>query len=153
PEGTIRGDILLQRTTDHAVQNLYGHERYCRKLDLLFGNRAQLFERVKDHAFERGILRLALEATAELRNSAFHFKGLGDFADALMGVRLSVDAAHLNAIRALWEADVKERAGQLSQAMRAALFDYFLSDAQVLKFAAACDAEQTTSLPLPRFAK
>jgi hypothetical protein len=153
PEGTIRGDILLRRATDHAVQNLYAHERYARKLDLLFGNRAHLFKRTEDDTFERGILRLALEGTAELRNSAFHFKGLGDFADALTGARLSVDAELLSAVRVLWEADVKDRAGQLLQAMRAAFFEYFLSDAEALKFAAACGAECTASLPLPRFAK
>jgi len=153
PDGAIKADILLSKATDHAVKNLYGHERYSRKVDLLFGNRAHLFKRQGDDAFERGILRLALEATAELRNSAFHFKGLGDFADALTGTRPSIDSELLNAIRALWEADVKERSVQLPQAMRAGLCDYFLDDAQALKFAAACLGQGNAPLPLPRFAR
>jgi hypothetical protein len=151
PKGLLEGDILLARAIELAVRNLFNSDNYVRKLDLLFGNRANLFKHATDDAFQRNVLRLALEGLAALRHSAFHFKGLGTFADALRASGLKIDMKVLDAIRQLWETDARERVEQLLKTMRSANFEYFLDEAQNRKLLAACTGDHSAPIPLPRF--
>jgi hypothetical protein len=152
PTGQIRGDILLRRPIDLVTGDAFDDASYLRKLDLLYGNRASIF-RGSDASFHRRLLRLALEGIAELRHSAFHFKGLGTFADALRGAPVRIDEDVLAAIRQLWDKDAREQAGQLLKTMRTAQFDYFFTASQNQTFADTCRNVELVPLALPRFPK
>jgi hypothetical protein len=153
PKGVLEDDILLVRAIQLAVRNLFNGEHYTRKVDVLFGNRADLFKRPAGDTFQRNVLRLALEGTAALRHSAFHFKGLGTFADALTGSGFKMDEQVLSAIRQLWETDARERVGQLLKTMRAADFEYFLDEKQNGHLLGALANAHSAPLALPRFRK
>jgi hypothetical protein len=153
PAYQIKGDILLQKQTEMAVHDMFDRGHYERKVDVLFGNRAAIFKRPDNDLFERGLLRLALDGTAQLRHNAFHFKGLGNFADALTASNIKIASDLLDALRRLWETDAREYGEQLRKTMRAAHFEYFLDASQSHKFAAACSELDVAALPLPRFAR
>ena len=92
PYWTTRGQAEIKRT--EAFVRVWRHtialaeqtgkdwaapNAYRKKLPILFGNQAALFE-TKDEA---AILGLARGGWDRLRNSSFHFAGLGSFTDAL----------------------------------------------------------------------
>jgi hypothetical protein len=153
PTCQIKGDILLQKQTQMAVRDMFDPGHYGRKIDVLFGNRAALFKRPDNGRFERDVLRLALEGTAQLRHSAFHFKGLGNFTDALTASNIEISPDLLDALRRLWETDSRDYGEQLRKTMRTAHFEYFLDASQNRKFAAACSELDVAALALPRFAR
>jgi hypothetical protein len=153
PACQIKGDILLQKQTEMAVREMFNRRHYGRKIDVLFGNRAAIFKRPDNDRFERGVLKLALEGTAQLRHNAFHFKGFGNFADALTASNVNIAPDLLDALRELWETDAREHGEQLRKTMRTAHFEDFLDAAQNGKFATACSELDVASLPLPRFTR
>lgn len=144
-------DILLANPIELATGELFDNENYGRKLDLLYGNRADFFKGGGDDAFQKTVLRLALQGIAELRHSSFHFKGLGGFANALSASELKVDANVLSAIRKLWETDVSGRAAQLLQTMRGAHCEFFLDESQNSELFSAISSVDPALIPLPRF--
>ena len=156
PEGKIGGDILLaiDKPNHMTAMSLFDTAVYGRKVDLLFGGRADLFKRAGDEAFEKAVLKLALEATAALRNASFHFKGLKAVAKALAGgPSASADPRVAEAVRSLWEGDAAGRAERLRQTMRADHFEFFFKEHQNRKLFAALSSAPTGELPLPRFAR
>jgi hypothetical protein len=153
PKGLLEDDILLSRGIQLAVRNLFIGQNYSGKVELLFGNRADLFKRPGDDSFQRSVLKLALEGVAALRHGAFHFKGLGTFADALTASGIKTDTKVLSAIRQLWDTDAGERVGQLLKTMRGADFKYFLEGTQNRQLLSALTNADSAPLPLPRFRK
>lgn len=151
PEGQHKSDILLADRT--RLDQLFDSEHYRRKAGLLYGSRADLFKRAGDDGFQKNVLRLALEGTAQLRHSSFHFKGLGGFANALSTLGQAVDASVLGKIKALWKEDVSGRSERLKQTMRAAHFEYFFKERQNRKLFEALSVAEIGEIPLPRFGR
>jgi len=153
PDGKIRSDILLSGPIERATGDCFDNGNYARKLALLFGSRADIFQCAGDDAVQKNVLRHALEGIAGLRHSSFHFKGLGGFADALTRSQFALDENVIGAVRQLWQADVGGRAGQLLKTMRAAHFEYFLGESQNRKLLAVLSNAESALIPLPRFSK
>lgn len=149
PQGQIMQDILGKPGIEEATgEKRFDAERHARKLKLLFGSRSALFTDGRDDAFKKETLRVALEGVRGLRNSSFHFKGLGGFSQALGDLKASGDV--LAAIRDLWAKDIKGRANRLKQTMVGAKCDYLFKKEQNRKlFEAVIGA--AGDVPLPRF--
>ena len=153
PDAKIDRDILGSNETEKAIRN-FNADAYARKLDLLFGSRANLVKGAGDDEFQRAVLKLAIEWIAALRNASFHFKGLGAFAEALTGAAKSPTHPRVNeALRKLWEDDFAGRAEWLRRAMRADHFEFFFKEQQNRKLFAALYAGGEGGPPLPRFAR
>lgn len=147
----IQSDILLK--IDLATGGVFDSENYGRKLDLLYGSRADFFKDAGNDTFQKNVLRLALEGTAQLRHNSFHFKGLGRFANALAASGLVVDEQVIAAIQKLWETDVRERSARLLQTMRGAHFEFFFNEQQNRKLFEALSHTEPAAIPLPRFSR
>ncbi len=150
-EGKIGNDILLGGPIRSAVGQHFDADAYKRKLDLLFGNRSNLFASVGDDTFSRRVLELSLRGIAQLRHTSFHFKGQGGFVDALREPASDPRVAH--AITQLWQADVRERSEQLRKTLRGTHCEYFLYGPQNEKLLGALAQTDAGSLPLPRFGR
>lgn len=153
PEGQINGDILLSDPIKKSTGELFNSANYLRKVELLFGNLSNLFKGENDISFQKNILKFALESTASLRHSAFHFKGLGGFTGALGELGGSTDEASSKAICDLVTTDAKNRAAQLLKTLRGVHVEYFLSNDQSQKLLTALLTAELASLPLPRFTR
>ncbi len=149
PKGEIGGDILVE--IKNALK-LFDAGVYARKLDLMFGSRAGLFKRPTDEAFEKDVLRSALEGVAALRHTSFHFKGLGGFSGELTSAtKGGVTAPVAVSIAELWRADFAGRAERMRDALRAAHCEYFFKEHQNRKLFAALFNPSDGKPPLPRF--
>lgn len=148
PEGR-ENDILLDGPIRRAMEERFDANTYGRKLDLLYGSQAKFFK--GEDAFQKGVLRLALEGAAGLRHGSFHFKGLGGFADALTKSVPAVDVKALAAVENLWQTDLRDRAEWLRKTMQGAHFDKFLDEAQNRRLFAALSGTGVGTIPLPRF--
>ncbi|MEZ5996401.1 MAG: type VI-A CRISPR-associated RNA-guided ribonuclease Cas13a [Hyphomonadaceae bacterium] len=153
PKGQLEGDILLRKPIEQAVGAQFDWHAYRRKLPLLLGSRAPLFERPIDDGFERGVLRLALEGVSALRNAAFHFKGFGAFAAALTTPPVIRDATVAQALETLWREDCAERANLHIRTMTSARCDAFFNRDQNARLADATAQRAPRALALPRFAR
>ncbi len=162
PQGKQTNDILGGDQIQAITGTEFRLDACRRKLDLLFGSHACLFKSASNPAggapngdLERRVLRFALEGIARLRNSAFHFKGLGGFALALE-CALQDDGLR-DAITRLWTSDRDGRAGRLRETMRAAHFEHFFNKAQNRKFLdviwQSVSHPGTADVPLPRFSR
>lgn len=148
PGGRINTDILLGGGITQAIGTCFDPRHHERKLKLLFGSRSALFTDIRDEAFKKETLRVALKGVADLRHSAFHFKGLGGFSQALHELSASGDV--LAKIRDLWVEDIKGRAERLKGTMVGAHFDCFFTEDQNRRlFEAVFGA--SGDVPLPRF--
>ncbi|SUS05702.1 conserved hypothetical protein [uncultured Defluviicoccus sp.] len=148
PGGRINTDILLGGGITQAIGTCFDPRHHERKLKLLFGSRSALFTDSRDDAVKKETLRVALKGVADLRHSAFHFKGLGGFSQALHELSASGDV--LAKIRDLWVEDIQGRAERLRQTMVGAHFDCFFKKEQNRKlFEAVIGA--AGDVPLPRF--
>ncbi len=148
PGGRINTDILLGAGIREATCACFDPQHHERKLKLLFGSRAGLFMDGRDDAFKKETLRVALKGVADLRHSAFHFKGLGGFSQALGALKASGDV--LAKIRKLWVEDIKGRTERLKQTMVGAHCDSFFNEGQNRRlFEAVFGA--AGEVPLPRF--
>jgi hypothetical protein len=151
PKGMIGGDILLKDSVETAIAN-FDAESYKRKIEVLFGGRAALFDGDGDEAFEKDVLRFALHGVAALRNAAFHFKGVGGFAEALKTLGPRQDPRVTAAVDGLWRTDEEGRGRRLLATMRGAHFESFFDQRQNRRLAQALSRASEESLPLPRFA-
>jgi hypothetical protein len=80
----FRGDILgRKKEREQALQpNMFEQGRFDRKLLLLFGSRAPLFNlQSKDDCLE--LLKGLIDGARNLRHAVFHFKGRGQLLDKL----------------------------------------------------------------------
>lgn len=159
PQAKQENDILGEQQIQAVTGTKFCLESCHCKLDLLFGSHACFFKSdpaggVPEGDFERRVLRFALEGIARLRNSAFHFKGLGGFARAL---EFALPDNLRGAITKLWTTDRDGRAGRLRETMRAAHFEYFFDNAQNQKLLDAIwqsvSNPGTADVPLPRFSR
>lgn len=151
PDGKIQGDILGKSKIDQAVGNNFSSENYLRKLDLLFGNRAKLFNGQGDEAFQKAVLHLALAKTSALRNASFHFTGRTGFHSSLLNLTtMNDDAAAFISVRKLWNEDQTEQNEQLRKTLRAAHCEYFFDERQNRALFDAVSNKEQGSLPLPR---
>lgn len=151
PSGASGGDILGGRSIQTLTGAGFAADAYARKLPLLFGRRARLFSQGPDHE----VLRFALAGLASLRHNAFHFKGLGGFAQAFAKLH-SETRPHpdvLAAVGALWDEDAKERGTRLRATLRGAFCHEFLDEAQNRALLATVEGSDVASLPLPRFSR
>jgi hypothetical protein len=151
PKGMIGGDILLKDSVETAIRS-FDAESYKGKIEVLFGGRAALFDGDGDEAFQKDVLRFALEGVAQLRHAAFHFKGLGGFAEALKALGPRQDPRVAAAVDGLWRTDEEERGRRLLATMRGAHFESFFDERQNRRLAQALSRASDESLPLPRFA-
>ena len=153
PEGKINTDILLSEAVKEVTGNLFNPDNYLRKIELLFGNRADLFKGNGNVSFDKGILKFALEGTASLRHSAFHFKGLGGFTTALGTLGCNLDGASHKAVCDLINEDAINRTARLLKTLRGVHVEYFLRKVQGQKLLTALFVAELPSLPLPRFSR
>ena len=125
---------------------------YRRKLSILFGNRAVLFES-DDEAFERSVLRSVLTGWRELRNGSFHFTGRGGFARALKRGAEDKDADErvLKAAREFLQIDRNGRHDRLVEALRAAHVEDYLEKGRIQAILDALARGAPARSPLPRF--
>ena len=148
PGGRIKPDILLK--IEQATGNDFRADDYRRKLPLLLGDRAGLFE--GDDAFRRSVLRLALKGWAELRHSSFHFKGRGGFAKALKSGFQGVNAtAAVPAARKLLKCDRAARHARLVETLRGAYVERYFDQGRLNALVAAVAAGAPPPSPMPRF--
>lgn len=153
PDGHIGGDILLADPIRRATGDLFKPEIHVRKIELLFGRRGESFKGTDDEAFQKDVLKLALQGVAALRHGAFHFKGLGGFARAVAEAGDGASEHVLAAVRALWETDSGDRANQLLKTLRGVDAEYFLDEPQGCALFSALSDFAPGTLPLPRFAR
>lgn len=153
PEERIGGDILLAGPIEQATGDQFDAGNFTRKLELLFGNRAEAFSGAGDEALQKDTLTLALRGIAELRHAAFHFKGLGGFANALTEAETHASPQVLAAVHTLWACDTDSRAARLAETLRAVDVEYFLDESQGGKLFAALSDFSPAVLPLPRFGR
>jgi hypothetical protein len=130
------------------------------KLRMLFGLRAATFA-FDDDGQRREFLGGLIEATAELRHAAFHFKGRQDLLKALerlphaikSGARDERNECVMAAAASLWEADGRGRIERLRETLVGAhAEDHLTQDQgdQIMPFLAKAKAAE---LPLPRFSR
>jgi hypothetical protein len=150
PERSVPGDILGARELHRAISGI-GSDAYDRKARLLFGNRSARFTEVAIET-KQDILRLGLESIRHLRNSAFHFVGIGGFLTTIMGLEQHGSTNTVAAVNELWREDAKKRDGAIRAGLKAANAEYFLSESQFDALAAAIEATriQITNLPALR---
>ena len=142
PNGKIPGDILRQATIEQFDPNAYR-----KKLPILFGNQADLFETEDDAA----ILGLALSGWDRLRNSSFHFAGLGAFTAALTGNVNKDDAAAVAAARRLWKDDLENRVARLIETLRTAHVEEYFEQSNLNALVKTIVGAELPKAPLPRF--
>lgn len=151
-KATIGSDILLAKQRERAVGTEFDPAMHRKKLDILFGRRAALFQ-FADEAEQRALLSFALAAAYRLRNAAFHFTGFGGFAEAVLACCRGASPALEAALAELWQTDEAERS-QLGVAIaRAAKFDLFWSEEEVSRLVNAAAIPPRASLALPRFSR
>ena len=142
-------DILGKLQIEQATGNDFRADDYCRKLPILFGDRAGLFE--GDDAFRRSVLRLALKGWAELRHSSFHFQGRGGFARGLRRGAEGASGPALSAARHLLKHDAKERDGRLVETLRGAHVEHYFDQGRLNALVRTVLAGAPPLSPLPRF--
>lgn len=178
PEG--QRDVTGSHERDAAVGKGFCPDRHRRKVALLFGQHANLFQ--DGSAGEdrgRAVLRFLLETLSTLRNNSFHFVGLGGFRTALAPAaesdaadpvldkaRAAADPtlakahakAHANARAAaqkLWRQDQEGRAARLSQRLQAAHVATYLTSDQLRTLWRTLTGQSADAapdrIPLPRF--
>lgn len=150
PDGRISRDILDSNSIETAIGTGFDDAAYNRKIELLFGNRAGLFGS-ESTSLKKDILKLALNGVAELRHSAFHFKGRAGFVNALTGIGRTGSGAARSAAKDLWQTDSQGRAARLKSVMRGAHFDFFFEDEQSRSIFTAVSEISPSHAPLPRF--
>jgi hypothetical protein len=150
PERSVSKDILGARELHGAISRI-DSDAYDRKARLLFGGRSPGFTEVPTET-KQGILRLALESIRHLRNSGFHFEGIGGFLTTLMGLEQHGSTNAIAAVNGLWQQDAKQRQGAVFAGLTAANAEYFLSESQFEALAAAIATTpiQITNLPALR---
>jgi hypothetical protein len=150
PERSVSGDILGARELHRAISGI-DSDAYNRKARLLFGNRSPGFTEVAIET-KQDILRLALESIRHLRNSAFHFVGIGGFLTTLMGLEQHGSTNAIATVNELWRQDTKKRQGAICAGLKAANAEYFLSESQFAALAAVIETTpiQITNLPALR---
>ena len=142
-------DILGKLQIEQATGNDFRADDYRRKLQILFGDRAGLFE--GDDAFRRSVLRLALKGWAELRHSSFHFKGRGGFARELRRGAEGAPGPALSAARRLLKRDAEERDGRLVETLRGAHVEHYFDQGRLNALVHTVLAGAPPLSPLPRF--
>ncbi len=153
PNDKIKIDILDRGSIESAIGDSFVIIQHNQKLALLFGKRASVFNDAGDEDVQREVLELALKGIASLRHSAFHFKGLDSFREALTKSDWTSSGAARGALEALWQTDVKARALQRKKTLSGAHVEYFLDESQARKLMAALEQAAPASIPLPRFAR
>ena len=145
PDGDIDRDVLGGVEIEKACGAEFNEGTYRTKLPILFGSRAGLF----DDAEGPGILRLALEGWAGLRNGSFHFKGRAGFARALRAGLAGGKPSE--AVAALLRRDAAGRRARLIASLRAAHAEYCYTQEQLGALFDALAAGAPALSPLPRF--
>lgn len=130
----------------------YDRGKFERKVELLFGNRAQIFSSGTDDDLKY-LLRAAIKGTANLRHRTFHFKGRSMFLDGLRDLPGSFSGQPLLQVRSLWKADASECTARLKARLRAAHVEFFFDDSQNQRILDLIAPQSTTDLPLPRFSR
>ncbi len=149
-QGRIDRDILMENKIERATGTGFDAGAFRAKLLLLFGDRAELF-RGGDDAFERSVLRLALEGWAELRHGSFHFKGRGGFVRALKHRSGNVaNPAAIAAARKLLARDGEERQARLVATLRAAHVEHYFDQSRIDALVAAIVNGAPPTSPMPR---
>jgi hypothetical protein len=153
PDGRQGDDILGKNVREAVTGQDFDRSAYARKIELLFGSRAELFRGGADDSFARAILGHTLKSLSDFRNSAFHFKRLDHFIDALAPVELPAVAEVAQKVDELWHRDRADRANQRRATMRAAHLDRFFEEHRIRRLDELLAATNTEMLPLPRFAR
>lgn len=157
----FEGDILGSgRTAARAISHEnFDLAAFDRKLELLFGNRAELMTGDGPDA-RKNLLHAAILGTMHLRHRAFHFKGRGMFlagldglAGAFVGLPGEFAGLPLKLVRGLWEADASDRIGRLKATLRGANVEHFFNDQQNRRLLYLLGNRDEPDLPLPRFSR
>jgi hypothetical protein len=145
-------DILLSGPIKRVTGPDFDSGAHEKKLGLLFGARAHLFQH-QDDTHQRAVLEFALKGIAQLRHSAFHFKGFGSFVEALAGLERDVDPIVMTAARQLWALDESGRVERLVQTAFAAHLSFYFDTAKCEAFIRAVVGNTPCPLALPRFGR
>lgn len=137
-------EVLDPRAFDQAHFDL--------KLRLLFGNRTVAFALSSD-SDRLELLHGLIEGTANLRHAVFHFKGRGQFLDALADLPKKLPAPISAAALRLWRMDAADRIDRLKTALCGAHVEHFLTPDQGRQLLALLTEEDQADLPLPRFSR
>lgn len=130
----------------------FDHAHFERKLLLLFGNRGSTFVLSTDIACLE-FLRGMIEATANLRHAAFHFKGRGQLLDELSKLPTRFPDQVREAAQQVWRADTADRTARRKTVLRAAHVEHFLTAGQLAQAFGMLAAHSSAELPLPRFTR
>lgn len=152
PDGSVSGDIFTGGAWGKAKSG-FRTEHFQSKAKLLLGARSSLFTDEKDPSFEREVLDAARNHAAGLRNSSFHFKGLGGFLGTLDTDNGGPGGRVEEALRNLYESDLSDRTGRMVETMRGAHMDRFFEESLNRRFFSALSGAESGSLALPRFAR
>jgi len=155
------GDLLGgDRTKNAAIKNAIEalrtdaskHERFDRKLNVLFGERTDLLG--VGSADDRVDLLCALvDGAANLRHAIFHFKGRGQLLDELARLPAHLSAPVKQASERLWEKDVTECTARLKKTLVGAHVEEFITQEQAMQVFVLVADNTLAELPLPRFAR
>ncbi|PJI41863.1 MAG: hypothetical protein CTR53_05225 [Ferrovibrio sp.] len=144
-------DILGDRAAANLVihQDNFSSELFDRKAALLFGVQSKIF--AADDASKKEVLKCVIEEMSELRNQAFHFKGLREFLVSID--RLSFSDLVQKSARQIWEADSSRRSHRLKETLRAAHAEVYFSATQCEALLRRVTTQVDSDLPLPRFSR
>lgn len=142
-------DVLINIQQVLGKKN-FRSDTFRKKLALLFGDKAGLFPTVE--ADEKAVLGFALEKTAALRNSSFHFVGRTGFIQKLETLGAQEKTYPLpSAVKDLWDKDCQGQANRIQQTLRGAQCDFFFDRDRNRKILSALVEGDSGKVPLPRF--
>lgn len=161
PEGKILGfkdksrrDILETKNINEVINNFnFGY--FDEKYKLLFGRRseedgkelliadkAQLKEKYKK------LLEFSLKSIRDLRNAAFHFKGMGTFIEVLKVQE--TDKTVSDILKNIYKTDHEKRQEIRKKIMEGAHFHKFFSQGEIEKIWRELTSAKPSILPLPK---
>jgi hypothetical protein len=144
----ILGSKQAARTA--ASSEYFDHKHFQQKLELLFGNRAQLAPFQNDNA-RMAFLETVIDGLRQLRNTSFHFKGRGAFIAELESLGVFPNADVLIFAHSLWKADSGGRTARLKATLKAAHIEYYCDETKGRRLLDLLATANEAEMPLPRF--
>ena len=152
--GPFQDDIFCSsKTLDKALDTgKFDADLFGRKLQLLFGSRANLFNLpTADSGIE--FLRGLISASQNLRHAAFHFQGRGHLLDELAKFSGYFAGTAGASAATLWDKDVEERGARLKAVLAGVHVEEFLTQEQADKVFTLIAGDGVAELVLPRFSR
>lgn len=138
PENKIHRDILETENIEVLIEN-FNNNYFDKKYKILFGKKLEAND-------QKALLEFSLKSISELRNAAFHFKGMGNFINVLG----NMDEAVSDTLENNYKTDCKKLHKKRKEIMYGTHFHEFFGCGEIEKIWRELTSAKPSLLPLPK---